>query len=136
MTKDIRVIIIEDSKASLNYEVAQLKKGGFNVNYQQVENAEELRNALNYGTWDIVLSDHVMPNFSSIEALQILNETNLDIPFIIVSGQIGEEVAVEAMRAGCRDYIMKDKLARLGPVVQRELDELNARIERKKLKRI
>ena len=133
MTKDIRVIIIEDSKASLNYEVAQLKKSGFNVNYQHVENAEELRTALNYGTWDIVLSDHVMPNFSSIEALQILNETNLDIPFIIVSGQIGEEVAVEAMRAGCRDYIMKDKLARLGPAVQRELDELNARIERKKV---
>lgn len=133
MTKDIRVIIIEDSKASLNYEVAQLKKSGFNVNYQQVENAEELRKTLNCGTWDIVLSDHVMPSFSSIEALQILNETNLDIPFIIVSGQIGEEVAVEAMRAGCRDYIMKDKLARLGPVVQRELDELNARIERKKV---
>lgn len=133
MTKDIRVIIIEDSKASLNYEVAQLKKSGFNVNYQQVENAEELRKALNCGTWDIILSDHVMPNFSSIEALQILNETNLDIPFIIVSGQIGEEVAVEAMRAGCRDYIMKDKLARLGPAVQRELDELNARIERKKV---
>lgn len=133
MTKDIKVLIIEDSKASLNFEVAQLKKSGLNVNYDQVENAASLRKALNCDTWDIILSDHVMPNFSSIEALQILNETKLDIPFIIVSGEIGEEVAVEAMRAGCRDYIMKDKLARLGPAVKRELDELNARIERKKV---
>lgn len=133
MIHDIKVLIIEDSKASLNYEVAHLKKSGFNVNYEQVENAEALRKALNKQKWDIILSDHVMPNFSSIEALQILNETKLDIPFIIVSGEIGEEVAVEAMRAGCRDYVMKDKLARLGPTVKRELDELNARNERKKV---
>lgn len=132
MIKDISVLIIEDSKASLNFEVAQLRKSGFNVNYEQVENAEALKKALNSSNWDIILSDHVMPEFSSIEALKILNETKLDIPFIIVSGEIGEEVAVEAMRAGCRDYIMKDKLARLGPVVKRELDELNARITRKK----
>ena len=132
MIKDINVLIIEDSKASLNFEVAQLKKSGFNVNYEHIENAEALKKALNSSSWDIILSDHVMPEFSSIEALQILNETNLDIPFIIVSGEIGEEVAVEAMRAGCRDHIMKDKLARLGPVVKRELDELNVRISRKK----
>lgn len=132
MIKDINVLIIEDSKASLNFEVAQLKKSGFNVNYEQVETADTLKKALTSKSWDIILSDHVMPEFSSIEALQILNETKLDIPFIIVSGEIGEEVAVEAMRAGCRDYIMKDKLARLGPVVKRELDELHARIERKK----
>jgi signal transduction histidine kinase len=132
MIKDINVVIIEDSKASLNFEVAQLKKSGFNVNYEQVENAESLKSALKARSWDIILSDHVMPEFSSIEALQILNESKLDIPFIIVSGEIGEEVAVEAMRAGCRDYIMKDKLARLGPAVKRELDELHARIERKR----
>lgn len=132
MIKDINVLIIEDSKASLNFEVAQLKKSGFNVNYEQVENAEALKRSLNTNNWDIILSDHVMPEFSSIEALQILNESKLDIPFIIVSGEIGEEVAVEAMRAGCRDYIMKDKLARLGPAVKRELDELHARIERRR----
>ncbi|EKQ50373.1 MULTISPECIES: hybrid sensor histidine kinase/response regulator [unclassified Clostridium] len=134
MTKDIKVLIIEDSRASLNYEVAQLRASGFNVEYKQVESANELRSALSDSCcWDIILSDHVMPNFSSVEALQILNETGLDIPFIIVSGEIGEEVAVEAMRAGCRDYIMKDKLARLGPVVKRELSELNERIKRKKI---
>ncbi|WP_160683494.1 hybrid sensor histidine kinase/response regulator [Clostridium sp. C2-6-12] len=131
MVNDINVLIIEDSKAFLNFEVAQLRKSGFNVNYEQVENAEELKNSLETRNWDIILSDHVMPEFNSIEALQILNESKLDIPFIIVSGEIGEEVAVEAMRAGCRDYIMKDKLARLGPAVERELDELHARIERR-----
>lgn len=133
MTRDIKVLIIEDSKASLNYEVAQLKASGFNVEYEQVESAESLRNALSSGRWDIILSDHVMPSFSSIEALQILNETGFDIPFIIVSGEIGEEVAVEAMRAGCKDYIMKDKLARLGPVVKRELNEFSERINRKRI---
>lgn len=132
MIKDINVLIIEDSKASLNFEVAHLRKSGFNVKYEQVENAESLKRALGCSNWHIILSDHVMPNFSSIQALQILNETKLDIPFIIVSGEIGEELAVEAMRAGCKDYIMKDKLARLGPAVKRELDELNARVERKK----
>lgn len=131
MVKDINVLIIEDSKAFLNFEVAQLRKSGFNVNYEQVETAEELRESLGARNWDIILSDHVMPEFNSIEALQILNESKLDIPFIIVSGEIGEEVAVEAMRAGCRDYIMKDKLARLGPAVERELDELHARIKRR-----
>ena len=132
MNKNIKVIIIEDSKASLNYEVALLRKSGFNVTYKQVEDGNSLRNALKSDIWDVILSDHVMPNFSSIEALQILKTTGLDIPFIIVSGEIGEEIAVEAMRAGCRDYIMKDKLARLGPVVTRELCELNERIVRRK----
>ena len=121
MVNDIKVLIIEDSKASVNYEVAQLKKSGFNVIYEQVENAEELRKALSNSKWDIILSDHEMPDFSSIEALQILNETGLDIPFIIVSDGIEEEMVEEAMRAGCKDYIMKDKLEQLGPAVKREL---------------
>ncbi|NOW88883.1 signal transduction histidine kinase [Clostridium beijerinckii] len=133
MINDIRVLIIEDSRASLNFEVAQLKRSGFNVDYEQIENAEDLRKALNCKEWDIILSDHVMPNFNSIEALKILNETKLDIPFIIVSGEIGEETAVEAMRAGCKDYIMKDKMARLGMVVKRELKDLHERVERKRV---
>jgi len=129
MANDIKVLIIEDSKAFLNYEVAHLKKCGFNVNYNKVENAEELRKALNDSTWDIILSDHEMPNFSSIEALQILNETELDIPFIIVSDGIEQEIAQEAMREGCRDYIMKDKLVQLGPAIKRELDNLNRKVK-------
>ena len=127
MVNDIKVLIIEDSKASVYYEVAQLKRSGFNVMYEQIENAEALRKALSNSKWDIILSDHEMPNFSSIEALQILNETGLEIPFIIVSDGIEEEVVEEAMRAGCKNYIMKEKLLQLGSAVKRELDEVKAR---------
>ena len=126
MRNDIKVLIVEDSKAFLNYEVAHLKKCGFNVNYQQVQNAESLRKALNESKWDIILSDHEMPNFSSIEALKILNETGLDIPFIIVSDGIEEEIVEEAMRAGCKDYVMKNKLSQLGEAVKRALVEAQA----------
>jgi len=129
MRNDIKVLIVEDSKAFLNYEVAHLRKCGFNVNYQQVQNAESLRKALNESKWDIILSDHEMPNFSSIEALQILNETQLDVPFIIVSNGLEEEIAEEAMNEGCRDYIMKDNLAQLVPAIKRELYDLNRKIE-------
>ena len=129
MVNDIKVLIIEDSKASVYYEVAQLKRSGFNVMYEQIENAEALREALSNSNWDIILSDHEMPNFSSIEALQILNETELDIPFIIVSDGIEQEIAQEAMREGCRDYIMKDKLVQLGPAIKRELDNLNRKVK-------
>lgn len=127
MVNDIKALIIEDSKASVYYEVAQLKRSGFNVMYEQIENAEALKKALSNSKWDIILSDHEMPDFSSIEALQILNETGLDVPFIIVSDGIEEEVVAEAMRAGCKNYIMKEKLLHLGSAVKRELDEVKAR---------
>jgi len=132
MVNDIKVLIIEDSKASVYYEVAQLKRSGFNVMYEQIENAEALRKALSNSKWDIILSDHEMPNFSSIEALQILNETGLEIPFIIVSDGIEEEVVEEAMRAGCKNYIMKEKLLQLGSAVKRELDAVKARSKKER----
>ena len=130
MVNDIKILIIEDSKASVYYEVAQLKRSGFNVMYEQIENAEALRKALRNSKWDIILSDHEMPDFSSIKALKILNETNLDIPFIIVSDGIEEEIKEEAMRGGCKGYIMKDKLEQLGPVINREINELKIRISK------
>jgi len=126
MVNDINVLIIEDSKASLYYEVSHLRRSGFNVEYEQVENAEGLRKVLSHSKWDIILSDHEMPNFSSIEALKILNETGLDIPFIIVSDGIEEEIVEEAMRAGCKDYVMKNKLSQLGEAVKRALVEAQA----------
>src|SRR5207248_4100319 len=85
------------------------------------------------GPWDLVISDHGLPGFSAPEALTLLQESGLDVPFIIVSGAIGEETAAQAMRAGARDYIMKDNLARLGPAIVRELQEADARRERKRL---
>jgi DNA-binding NarL/FixJ family response regulator len=132
MVNDIKALIIEDSKASVYYEVAQLKRSGFNVMYEQIENAEALRKALRNSKWDIILSDHEMPDFSSIEALQILNETGLDVPFIIVSDGIEEEVVAEAMRAGCKNYIMKEKLLQLGSAVKCELDAVKVRMKKER----
>jgi len=90
-----------------------------------------MRNALSNEEWDIILSDYVMPHFTTAEALNILKETGLDIPFIIVSGAIGEQTAVELMKAGAHDFVMKDSLAKLGPVVQRELRDADTRRERR-----
>jgi len=117
----IKVIIVEDSEDDLMLLLRALKKGGFETVYVRVETEEGLRQALENEQWQIVISDHAMPRFSAPEALKVLKESGRDIPFIIVSGTIGEEVAVAAMKAGAHDYILKDKLARLAPAVEREL---------------
>src|SRR6185369_1115849 len=90
-----------------------------------------LRAALKREPWDIVVSDYVMPLFSGLEALEVLHEQGPDIPFIIVSGHIGEDTAVAAMKAGAHDYLMKDNLTRLIPAVERELAEARMRQERR-----
>ena len=100
-----------------------MEHAGYVVQAQRVQTAEELRDALALGTWDLVLADYSLPHFSATEGLAILWEAGLDVPFIIVSGSIGEEVAVQLMKDGAADYVMKDRLSRLGPVVQRELRE-------------
>ena len=83
---------------------------GYVVKAQRVQTAEELRGALAQGTWDLVLADYSLPHFSATEGLAILKETGLDVPFIIVSGKIGEEMAVQLMKDGATDYVMKDRL--------------------------
>ncbi len=117
----LRVIIVEDSEDDLLLLLRALKKGGFDPVYVRVETAEGLREALQDRDWQIVISDHAMPCFSAPEALQILKECNRDLPFIIVSGTIGEDIAVEAMKTGAHDYILKGNLSRLAPAVEREL---------------
>ena len=89
--------------------------------------------ALARGTWDVVLSDHSMPGFNAPEAFALVKERGLDLPFIIVSGTVGEDVAVEAMRAGVHDYVLKGSLARLAPAVERELREAAQRAERRQM---
>ncbi|MDY6827018.1 MAG: diguanylate cyclase [Bacillota bacterium] len=123
----LRAIIVEDSEDDLFLMVRALKKGGFDIVYTRVDTAKGLQNALKDDKWQIVISDHAMPVFSAPEALQILKKSGRDLPFIIVSGTIGEEVAVAAMKAGAHDYIMKDKMARLAPAVERELRDAKLR---------
>jgi PAS domain S-box-containing protein len=132
MTKPLRALIVEDSEDDCLLLKSILARGGYEVTYERVETAETMRAALAHGPlWDIVISDHRMPQFSSLAALKLCREHNSDIPFIVVSGSIGEELAVAAMKAGAHDYIMKDNLTRLVPAVERELREAESRRQRR-----
>ncbi len=132
MDKPLRVLIVEDSEDDALLLLLELRKGGFAADYERVETPEAMSDALRRREWDIVISDYVMPRFSGLDALHVLRESGLDVPFIIVSGNIGEDLAVEAMRAGAHDYILKGNPARLAPAVARELRDAETRRERRK----
>lgn len=127
MSTPIRVLIVEDSEDDALLILRTLAKGGYEPAHERVETAAAMEAALNAQEWDIVLSDYTMPWFSAPAALKILQEREIDIPFLIVSGSIGEETAVAAMKAGAHDYVMKDKVARLVPAVERELSDAGFR---------
>ncbi|HOG22816.1 MAG TPA: response regulator, partial [Flexilinea sp.] len=127
MDKNLKVLIIDDSMDDTLLIIRELRRGGYQPEYERVENASEMRSALLKKDWDLILSDYNMPHFSTTEALSILKEFNIDIPFILVSGAIGEENAVQLMKEGAHDYVVKDHLVRLGPVVERELQEARER---------
>ena len=128
----LRVLFVEDSLADAFLLERALTKGGFHVVCDRVDTAETMCRALDEREWDLILCDHSMPQFSSPAALKILQEKKLDLPFIIVSGHIEEEMAITAMDSGAHDYIMKDRLARLVPAVDRELREAEVRRARAK----
>ena len=123
--------MIEDSEDDTLLLVRTLRKGGFDTTYERVETAEAMRAALRQKPWDVILCDYKLPRFSGLDALNLYREAELDIPFIIVSGVIGEETAAECMRSGAHDYLMKGNLSRLVPAVERELKEAESRIQRK-----
>ncbi len=125
--RELKVLIVDDSENDTLLLVRHLSKGGFEPNYSRVESCDALREALATQPWDIVITDYNLPGFNSAASLDIIKGYGLDIPLIIVSGAIGEEVAVSAMKSGAADYIMKDNLARLVPAINRELKELDTR---------
>jgi PAS domain S-box-containing protein len=131
MNKPLRVLIIEDSADDAALLERELRKGGYDVAAERVETAVTMRAALDRGPWDVIISDHKMPHFSAPEALEVFRASGYDLPFIIVSGTIGEEEAVASMRAGAHDYLMKSKLARLAPSIERALRETEERRQRK-----
>jgi PAS domain S-box-containing protein len=131
MSVSLRVLIVEDSEDDATLLERELRRGGYETAYKRVETAATMSAELKRREWDIVISDYVMPKFSGLKALKVFKDSGLDLPFIVISGKIGEETAVEAMRAGAHDYIMKDNLARLVPAIQRELKEAAVRQERK-----
>ena len=117
MSDPLRVLLVEDSPTDAKLVLLELKKLGRPLESERVEDAPAMRVALATRSWDIVISDWSMPRFSAPAAIAVLYEQQIDLPLIIVSGTIGEESAVEAMRSGARDYVLKDKLGRLTPAV-------------------
>jgi PAS domain S-box-containing protein len=127
MNKPLQVLVVEDSEDDTLFLVRELKRGGFDPAFQRVDNLTALSSALDLEKWDVIISDHTLPGFGSIHALDLVRQRGLDIPFIIVSGTIGEDAAVKAMKAGANDYVMKSKLNRLSPAIERELGEAHSR---------
>src|SRR5438034_5502035 len=123
MGQPLRILLIEDSEDDAQLLLRALRRGGYESVTDRVATAETVCAALERQSWDVVISDYVMPGFGGLEALQLFKQRGLDVPFIIVSGHIGEEVAVAALKAGANDYVMKDRLARLAPAIERALQE-------------
>src|ERR1700722_16548315 len=133
MSFPLRLLLVEDSEDDALLLLRELRRGGFTITHQRVDTAVALRAALQLQEWDLVISDHSMPNFSGTAALQLVRSLEPEIPFMFVSGTIGEETAVSALKSGAQDYIMKTNLTRLVPAIQRELKEVVERRERRRL---
>lgn len=127
----LRALVLEDSEFDARVMVQALRTGGYEVEWRRVDTADGMQGALRERPWDVVLADYNMPEFNAPQALRILQGLGMDIPFIIVSGGIGEDVAVAAMKAGAHDYVMKGNPARLLPAVERELREAEVRRRRR-----
>lgn len=130
----LKVLIVEDSADDTELVLRELRRGGYEPQYERIETPEEMEAALSGdgGQWEVVLSDFSLPRFSAPKALAILKKSGVDIPFIIVSGAIGDETAVESMRAGAHDFVMKGRLTRLVPAIARELNDAFVRREHRK----
>ena len=135
MKPSLRVLVVEDSEFDTQIMITLLRKGGYDITYHRVEDADALRAALKEQQWHLILADYNLPSFSAPAALEVLKETGLDLPFIIVSGGIGEDIAVASMKAGAHDYLMKGNLNRLAPAVDRELREASNRASQREAKK-
>ena len=129
MSRFLKVLLVEDCEDDALLLIRALKKGGYDTEYTRVDTMESFSEALGSDSWDLVISDYSMEGFTGLDALRVFNDSNLHIPFILISGTIGEELAVRSMKMGAHDYLMKDNLRRLVPAVERELREAEARKE-------
>jgi len=131
MGKPLKALLVEDNEDDSALLLRELRRAGYDVQSLRVDTRTAMEQALAQTQWDVILSDYSMPQFSGVAALGLYQEKGLDIPFVIVSGAVGEASAVEVMRAGAHDYLMKDKLTRLGAVIDREMRETEVRRQRK-----
>ena len=132
MSEKLRVLIVEDSEDDAELLLRELRSGDFELISERVETCEAMADALKRQTWDVIISDYSLPGFNGLQALKLLRSSAFDIPCIIVSGKIGEDTAVQLMKAGANDYVMKRNLKRLASAVERELGDAETRRERKK----
>ncbi len=122
MADELYVLVVEDSENDTSLLLEELRQKGYAPIHERVEHAAAMTSALERRSWDVVVSDYVMPDFSGPNALKLLRGKNLDVPFIVVSGTFGEEAAVDMMKAGANDYITKTNLSRLAPAIGREIE--------------
>jgi PAS domain S-box-containing protein len=127
MKSQLNLLVIEDSEDDAELILREIKRGGYTVDFERVQTKQDMQAALARGSWDIILSDYSMPNFSAMAALGVLKESGLDIPFLVISGTIGEDTAVTTLKAGAHDFLLKGKLARLVPAIERELRDVETR---------
>jgi PAS domain S-box-containing protein len=131
-SRPLRALIVEDSENDTLLLLRELRRGGYEPHYERVETAEAMEKALAASEWDVIVSDYRMPRFGAPEALGVFRESGLEAPFIVVSGKVGEEAAIAALKAGAHDYVMKDNLARLSTTVERGLEEVQERRKRRR----
>ncbi len=127
----LRVLIVEDVEGDAALVVRRLESAGYKVESHRIEDADGMKSALAASRWDVVISDYRLPQFDAFGSLAVLRESKPDIPFIVVSGTIGEETAVALMKAGAHDYVMKGDLTRLVPAIERELGDAEIRSRRR-----
>lgn len=130
MIRMLQVLVVEDSEADTMLLLEELRQHQYEPFHQRVQTADEFLAALGRRVWDVVISDYHMPEFSGPAALKLLHEKGLDIPFIVVSGTYGEDAAVDMMKAGADDFIVKENLSRLVPAIEREMEAAQTRRER------
>ena len=131
MGTSLAVLMVEDVSDDAALIVRELRRSGYEPTFVRVETEADYLCHLRARPWDLILSDYTLPTFNARQALQLLQESQLDIPFVIISGTVGEEATVEAMRAGARDYLAKGHLLRLAPAIARELREKAIRVEQR-----
>ena len=132
MDNSLRILMVEDLETDATLVLRRFRRAGYAIASERVQTAQEMQSALARGAWDLVLCDYTLPRFDALAALAVLRGSGQDLPFIIVSGVVGEEAAVAAMKAGAHDFLLKDRLERLVPAVERELREAEDRRERRR----
>lgn len=132
MSRRLQVLFVEDSEQDTALALRELERSGFEVEWHRVDDQPSLERALDERRWDVILADHSMPSFDALRALETVRARDAEVPYVIISGIPGEELAVSAMRAGAQDYISKDRLVRLGAVIERELGEARMRAGRRR----